>query len=359
MPPLRPDLLQELLTAYGPGGQEDDVRAIVRRELEPLADEVHVDAAGNVVARVAGGDGPVIRVMAHLDELSMIVKRVEPDGSLRVTCLGTMYPGNFGLGPVTVLGDRERLTAVLVLGSEHTTRESSRIWETKPDGGDRAMDWSHVYIYTGRTAEELAAAGVHAGTRVCVHESKRRLIEFGDFVGCYFLDDRAALVALIETAARLATGGPPPGDVYLVATTSEEMGGIGAAHASRTLPGDTTLALDVGPAEAEYRISVDSGPVIAYADDAVVYDKPICDRLLALGQELGLAPSAAVWQTYDSDASQSKAHGLAARAALVSLPTLSTHGYEVMHAETPDRSARLVAEYLRRPEPVHPEPVRR
>ena len=29
--------------------------------------------------------------MAHMDELSMIVKRVEPDGALHVTQLGTMY----------------------------------------------------------------------------------------------------------------------------------------------------------------------------------------------------------------------------------------------------------------------------
>lgn len=70
----------------------------------------------------------------------------------------------------------------------------------------------------------------------------------------------------------------PPADVYLVCTTGEEMGGIGAAYASRTLPGEVTLALDVGPAESEYDVPADSGPVIAYADDAVVYDKAIADR---------------------------------------------------------------------------------
>jgi putative aminopeptidase FrvX len=37
--------------------------------------------------------------MAHVDELSMLVKRVAQDGSLHLTPLGTMYPGNFGLGP--------------------------------------------------------------------------------------------------------------------------------------------------------------------------------------------------------------------------------------------------------------------
>jgi putative aminopeptidase FrvX len=207
------DLLQRLLSAYGPGGQEDDVRAICRRELEPLVDELTVDPAGNLVGLLRGtgaADTPVVRVMAHMDELSMIVKRVQPDGTLRLSQLGTMYPGNFGLGPLTVLGDAEQLTAVLLLGSEHTTRETAQVWQTKPDAGDRAMQWDDVYAFTGRTAEELDAAGVHPGTRVCVHHSRRTLVEFGDFVGSYFLDDRAALTALVSAARRLREGGHRP-----------------------------------------------------------------------------------------------------------------------------------------------------
>ena len=46
-----------------------------------------------------------MRIMAHMDELSMLVKRVKPDGTLHMTQLGVMYPGNFGLGPVAVLGE--------------------------------------------------------------------------------------------------------------------------------------------------------------------------------------------------------------------------------------------------------------
>jgi putative aminopeptidase FrvX len=347
------DLLQELLHAYGPGGQEDEVREICCRELAPLVDDLHVDAAGNVVGLV-GGSGeataPVVRVMAHMDELAMIVKRVLPDGMLEVSQLGTMYPANFGLGALTVLGDTDTLTAVLLLGSEHTTPETSQVWQTKPDGGDRAMQWSDVRVFTGRSAAELEAAGVHAGTRVCVHRSRRSLVEFGDYVGSYFLDDRAALTALVAAARLLrARDRRPPADVYLVCTTGEEMGGIGAAYASRTLPGEVTLALDVGPAEAEYDVPADSGPVVAYADDAVVYDKAIADRLMALGRELGVEPRAAVWESYDSDASQSRSSGQSAQAALLSLPTLSTHGFEVQHKGTVQRCARLLAEYLLRP----------
>ncbi len=58
-----------------------------------------------------------------------------------------------------MLGDVATVTGVLALGSEHTTKESQRIriWDTKPDGGDRALDWLHVYVFTGRTPDELDA----------------------------------------------------------------------------------------------------------------------------------------------------------------------------------------------------------
>ncbi|HZQ32516.1 MAG TPA: peptidase M42, partial [Mycobacterium sp.] len=132
------DLLQELLWAYGPCGQEEAVRAICRRELESSVDDMWVDEAGNLVGHIRGSreDTSATRVLAHMDELSMLVKRVESDGTLHLTPLGTMYPGNFGLGPVAVLGDEQTVIGVLTVGSEHTTKESQRIWETKPDKGD-------------------------------------------------------------------------------------------------------------------------------------------------------------------------------------------------------------------------------
>ncbi|MGH7293121.1 MAG: peptidase M42, partial [Myxococcota bacterium] len=136
------ELLQELLWTYGPCGQEEGVRDVCRRELEPYVDETWIDGGGNLIGLIRGadpdaGDQPpgadgnrAVRVTAHLDELSMLVKRCEPDGTLHLTPLGTMYPGNFGLGPVAVLGDRKTIVGVLSLGSEHTTEESERIWQT-------------------------------------------------------------------------------------------------------------------------------------------------------------------------------------------------------------------------------------
>jgi putative aminopeptidase FrvX len=348
-PELSRDLLQELLSTYGPCGQEDAVRDVCRRELEPLVDEMWVDEAGNLVGRVGGGDGPGTRVMAHMDELSMLVKRLEADGTVRLTQLGTMYPGNFGLGPVAMLGDKETLCGVLTLGSEHTTKESQQIWETKPGQGDKALDWLHVYVFTGRTPEELKAAGIGPGTRVCVDRSKRTLVEFGEYLGCYFMDDRAPAVALLDAARRLRTRGQrPAGDVYLVFTTNEEIGGVGGSYATRTLPGDLTLALEVGPTESEYGTAVSGGPIIGYSDAQCVYDKDVADQLMDIATRLGLSPQPAVLGAFESDASHAKASGLTARAGLLCVPTLSTHGYEVIAHEAIPAMSKTLVEFLLR-----------
>jgi putative aminopeptidase FrvX len=358
------DLLQELLWAYGPCGQEDAVRAVCARELEPLVDDMWTDGAGNLIGYVGATGGPAdgtrdhrhrstakadaaTLVMAHLDELSMLVKRIKPDGSLHLTQLGIMYPGNFGLGPVVVLGDRETFTAVLTLGSEHTTKESPRIWETKPDQGDKALDWQHVYVFTGRSPEQLAAAGVHAGTRVCVERSKRTLVDVGDYVGSYFLDDRAAVTALLHAARQLrGREQRPANDVYLVFTTNEEIGGVGGSYASASLPGTLTLALEVGPTEKEYATSVAGGPIVGYSDALCVYDKDVADRLMKIATDRGLEPQAAVLGAFESDASHAKASGLTPRAGLLCLPTLSTHGFEVMNRNAIDAMASIVVDFL-------------
>jgi putative aminopeptidase FrvX len=346
------DLLQELLWTYGPCGQEDAVRDVCRRELQPLVDEMWVDPAGNLVGLIHGSDraGAATRVLAHMDELSMLVKRVEPDGTLKLTPLGTMYPSNFGLGPVAVLGDTQTLIGVLTLGSEHTTKESQRIWQTKPDGGDKSMDWPYVYVFIGRTAEELAAAGVRPGTRVCVDRSKRNLVEVGDYLGSYFMDNRAAVTALLQAARMLHDREKrPTGDLYLVFTTNEEIGGVGGSYASRTLPGELTLALEVGPTEAEYSTTVSGGPIVAYSDALCVYDKDVADRLMEIATELGLSPQAAVLGAFESDASHAKANGLSPRAGLLCLPTLSTHGYEVIARAAIPAMAEVLVEFLLRP----------
>lgn len=72
---LRLDLLWQLSDLSGVPGNEDAVREFVLRELEGLADEVRVDALGNVIA-VRGGQGGEgrerVMLSAHMDEIGFL-----------------------------------------------------------------------------------------------------------------------------------------------------------------------------------------------------------------------------------------------------------------------------------------------
>ena len=112
----------------------------------------------------------------------------------------------------------------------------------------------------------MAAAGIHTGTRVCVERSKRTLVEFGEPRLLFHGRPRTGGCASRSRAGTERSSATPGGHVYVVFTTSEEVGGIGGTYASRTLPGDLTIALEVGPTKAEYATTVSGGPIVAYSD---------------------------------------------------------------------------------------------
>jgi putative aminopeptidase FrvX len=68
-----------------------------------------------------------------------------------------------------------------------------------------------------------------------------------------------------------------------------------------------------------------------------------------IAAELGLSPQAAVLGAFESDASQAKASGLSPRAGLLCLPTLSTHGFEVIAREAIPQMSDVLVEFLLHP----------
>jgi putative aminopeptidase FrvX len=109
------------------------------------------------------------------------------------------------------------------------------------------------------------------------------------------------------------------------------------------------LALEVGPTEREYNTSVTGGPIIGYMDALCIYDKEVADRLLKVATDLDLSPQPAALGAFESDASHAKAYGLTARAGLLCLPTLSTHGYEVIARHAIDDMASIVVDFVLKP----------
>lgn len=343
-------LLEALLLARGPGGQEHEVRAICERALKAYCDEVSIDSAGNVLGLMRGpaeaDPRQAIRVMAHLDEIAMIVKHVRADGTLEVLALGGAQPVSFGVCPVDILGEQQVLPGVLSYGSMHNSGGTAN----GQDVLKGAVQWRDVYVVTRLTPEVLGQAGVRPGTRVVLSQHWRRPFKVHDCLAAHFLDDRAPLAAVIECARRLGQRrGELAQDVWFVLTTLEEESNAGAMYAASRLPGDTTLAVEVGPVLEEYGTRLSADPIINTGDQKGYYSRAVVQALEAAVRKAGYAPQVALLVDFASDASAVMSQGIDARAGCLAIPTENTHGFEMVLVEGIHACALSLVEYLLKP----------
>lgn len=343
-------LLEELLIARGPGGQEEEVRTICRRELQSSCDEVWLDSANNLIGLIRApgvsretAQNEAIRVMAHQDEIAMLVKRIAEDGRLHVVALGGAFPVNFGMCPVDILGESQILPGVLSFGTMHGTSESPQ--STHILSGN--VQWSDVHVITRRSKADLTQMGVRPGSRVVLSQHWRRPFRVNDAIAAHFLDDRAPVVAALRSAEQLAARrGELKRDVYFVMTTNEEETNSGAQYAARTLPGAISVALEVGPIAEEYATRLCADPIILTGDEKGLYSRSVADDLINAAERCGYAPQPALMPGFASDASAVLGSGSSARAGCLAIPTENTHGYELITNDGIEACSRTLTEYL-------------
>lgn len=337
-------LLGELLPAHSPGGDEGEIDRILLPYFRDCCRDARIDSAENLVGMLPGtGSRRPIMVVAHKDEVAMIVKRVEDDGSLRVEALGGVPPWKYGEGPVDILTADGPVAGVMGVGSLHTTRETPLVEEAR----HKPLDWSMVRVFTCRTVEELTRLGIGAGTRLVVSRSRKGPMVLGDCVAGFGLDDKAALAVMLEAMREIAAGETPPQDIYFVASSTEEQMGCGATVAADHLPVDTMLALEIGPVADEYGLVLDERPIVWYRDSTGTYTKSFCDELVATGAKLGIGVQRAVYSHAGSDASCARSAGQVGRVACLSFPAQNTHGFEVAPMEGILNMGRILLACLR------------
>jgi putative aminopeptidase FrvX len=353
--PQTKSLLQQLVAARGPCGQEEEVLAVCEAWFADHGLETTTDIAGNLIARLDPDSGTgaattqddAIKVFIHADEISFIIKRILPDGTIKIGALGSFGPAFLGQLPVEILGMDGIVPGVLSLGSWHTGEETTDVWHAKHGN----YDLNQYEIITGMDGQTLVERGVMPGCRVVIAGQHRSLWDMGDLVAGFALDNRAPITATLEAVKMLLDGPGPAVPVYVVVTREEELGSGTAGHAAGTLPGALSLAVDVSPVSLdEYGNQVDPYPTIGYRDDYAVYNKDVADRLVAHALALEMLPGIGIFENYSSDSSAAKRLGRTAQAALVGIPMENTHGYEIIHTDAIANTAILLAAFLRDPQ---------
>src|SRR5947209_10938486 len=148
------ELLKELCTTPGVSGREERLRAIVRRELGPLVDEIRADAMGNLICRRGGQGRKKLMIAAHLDEIGFLVSYVDEHGFLRLAPIGGHDPRNMVAQRVVVCGRRD-LPGILYPSCKPTHLQDAEERDKTPKPG-------HFFVDLGLPVEqvrELVAAG--------------------------------------------------------------------------------------------------------------------------------------------------------------------------------------------------------
>ena len=326
------DLLRSLTAIPAPPGQETELALEIRRLVGEIGHGAEIDAKGNVVVTL-GRSHPRILVTAHMDEIAMVVRKIEPDGSLGVTSLGGLYPWKLGEGPVEILATAGPIDGVLGFGSIHTNDPGSRAQKAR----EKPLEWNSANVFTGLEASELAQRGVRAGTRVVVARSRRSILELGNHLAGYFLDDRADIVSWLLALDRL--GGMD--GVVFAATAAEEVGCEGAQYLMRKIQPEICIALELGPFVPDAPSQLTASPSVWVTDSFAAPAAADLDLLAEVAGSIGIELQFQAFSRGGSDASAAASRGLCARPFTLGLPMENSHGFEIMHRDAMDVLADL------------------
>jgi tetrahedral aminopeptidase len=274
------DLLRELVEGHGAPGYEDQIRAIVRRELSGIC-EVKSDLMGNLICLKKGsGSGKKVMIAAHMDEIGFVVKYIDKDGFIRLNPLGGFDPRQMNSQRVKVHAESGVLNGLLMYG----TKPKHMLSDAEANAGQN-LDSFFVDCGLGEATKEK----VKIGDMVTM---SRQMIELGDLLSCKAMDDRACVFIMIEAMKAL---GKHDVDIYAVATVQEEIGLRGAAAAGSAIAPDVVVALDVtlsndipGITEQDYVTRLGKGAAIKIMDGSLICHPKVVEhfRQVAIKNEI-------------------------------------------------------------------------
>jgi putative aminopeptidase FrvX len=220
-----------------------------------------VDNLGNLIVPVSEGKKSIV-LMAHMDELGMVVVKIEGDGSLRIrkvggtddrTLIGRMVeiktskgivPGVIGMKPLHLMTDRAE------------TKKTVPAEDLRVDLGTRSK-------------KETEKLGIKLMDPMVL--KKDFVVLNKKYISARGLDDRAGCAILMDVHERLKKVKLKTG-VTLVFSTQEEVGLRGAIAIANTLKPDYIFAVD--------SLSTTDGPGLPKTSEPVLLGKGPALRLI-------------------------------------------------------------------------------
>jgi len=260
-------LIQKLTETFSPSGYEQDIRNVIRAEIEPLVDEIRVDPLGTLIARKGkvGKNGKRIMLAGHMDEIGLIATHIDENGFIRFSAIGGVYPH-------TLLGGRVRFVNGVsgVIGGERIT-----------DLG-KTLTISQLFIDVG--ASNPKDCPIKTGD---VAAFVRPFFDMGDRMVAKSMDDRIGCLVMIEALRSLKSS---PHEIYFAFTTQEEVGLRGATASAFGIDPEIGLSLDVTgtgdtPKSRKMEVSLGKGPAIKIKDGGMLSDPRVVQWMIRTAEK--------------------------------------------------------------------------
>ena len=339
-------MFKELTEAKGISGNEKEAREVMKKYISPYATEVFTDNLGSLIAKKVGQeDGPKVMVAGHLDEIGLMITRIDKNGFLYFQTIGGWWSQVMLAQRVTVCTEKGDLVGVIGSKPPHIMPAAAR---TKP------YEIKDMFIDIGATSKEEAESfGVRPGDSVVPY------FEFQPMKNEKLLlakawDNRIGCAIAIEVLKQLEDV-DHPNVVYGVGTVQEEVGLRGAKTSTHMIEPAIGFAVDTGiagdtpgisPTDADSKIG--EGPQIIIYDASMVSHKGLRDFVLKTAEDNEIPyqyASIAAGGT-DSGSIHLTANGVPALSIGIATRYIHSHA-GIIHEDDFDHAVKLIVEVIK------------
>lgn len=333
------DFLNRILTESSPSGCEEQVTNLFKDFVSPFVEEVYTDANGNCIAHKKG-IGPKVMLMAHADEVGLMISYIDKDGFLYFKEIGGIDTNILPGQRVWIHGSKGRILGVIGRKPIHLQDKSEGARELYPED---------LWIDISVSDKAQALNAVQIGDVATIISEP--VVMPNETIVSRALDDKVGLAVLAGVAQNL---GDIKADVYLVASVQEELGARGARMVSEYVKPDVGIAIDVTHATDYPTMSPVKDGDISLGKGAVVplgpnMHKDVSRQLISIAQEKGIPVQIeAIAKPTGTDAKEIQVSGCGTMTGLISIPCRYMHTpNEIVSLMDAEYAIRLLTEYLK------------
>lgn len=333
------DSFRRLICTDSTTSQYEQIQGLLCQMLDALGIVYEVTRKGGVIARMGSGGEPLC-VTAHVDDIGLMVRKINADGTLNVCNIGGLYPfACIGENVRIYTRDGQVYTGSICRtpGSVHVTEEELR--QVLPDYRSNVCV---VLDENVKDAQMTRALGIETGDIIALEP---RFTMSNGYLKSRFIDDKAcAAILLTAMKALQETNTPLPRKIYFYFSAYEEI-----CHGTAWLPEDICdiLALDIAPTGPDQ--NSDEHKVSIFAKDSrFPYHWAMTNELrsAAIANRVDYVMDVFT-PHYGSDADVSVMAGYDIRHAAIGPGTANSHGYERTHMDGICATYNLLMAYLR------------